>query len=51
MSLARLLVIALAGVALVWIAMILAFSPLLAHPAGDSGEGRFPGRTITGPNP
>ncbi len=51
LSLARLLVIVLAGAALVWIAMILAFSPLLAHPTGDSGEGRFPGRTITGPSP
>ena len=43
--------IVLAVVALVWIAVILAFSTLLADPTGDSGEGRFPGRTITGPNP
>ena len=51
MSLARLLVIVLAVVALLAVAVILAFSTLLAHPTGDSGEGRFPGRTITGPNP
>ena len=51
MSLPRLLVIALGVVVLVWIAVVLAFSTLLANPTGDSGEGRFPGRTVTGPNP
>jgi hypothetical protein len=51
MSLPRLLVIVAAVVALVWIAVVLAFSSLLASPTGDSGEGRFPGRTITGPTP
>jgi hypothetical protein len=50
-SLPRILLIVLAAVALLWIAVILAFSSLLAHPVGDSGEGRFPGRTITGPTP
>ena len=51
MSLPRLLLILVALVALVWIALILAFSSLLADPTGDSGEGRFPGRTITSPSP
>ena len=51
MSLVRLLVIVVAAVALVWLAVFLALSTLLGHPTGDTGEGRFPGRTITGTNP
>jgi hypothetical protein len=50
-SLRRILLIVLVAVALLLITAILAFSTLLAHPDGDSGEGRFPGRTITGPTP
>jgi hypothetical protein len=51
MSLPRLLLIVLAAIALVWIAVILIFTTLLAGPTGDSGEGRDPGSTITGPEP
>ncbi|MGZ8698078.1 MAG: hypothetical protein ACXWZ1_12070 [Gaiellaceae bacterium] len=51
MSLPRLLLIVLAAILLLWIAAILVFSTLLAGPTGDSGDGRFPGRTITGPKP
>ncbi len=51
MPLRRLLVIVLGVVALLWVVVFLALSTVLAHPTGDSGEGRFPGRTVTGPNP
>jgi hypothetical protein len=50
-SLPRLLLIALAAVALVWIGVILAFGSMLAHPTEDSNEGRFTGSTVTSTNP
>ena len=51
MSLPRLLVTIVAALALIWILIVLAFSSLLANPTSDSGDGRSPARTLTGPEP
>lgn len=51
MSSLRLILIALTVVAAVWVFLILAFSSLLADPTSGSGEGRFPGRTVTSTHP
>lgn len=51
MSLPRLVLTVLAGLVLLWILIVLAFSSVLADPTSGSGEGRFPDRTVTSPNP
>jgi hypothetical protein len=51
MSFPRLILIALAVVIVVSVFMVLVFSSLLADPTSGSGEGRFPGRTVTSPHP
>lgn len=47
----RIILIALAVLAVLWVFTVLAFSSVFADPTSGSGEGRFPGRTVTSPNP
>ena len=51
MSFPRLIVIALAVVIVLSVSVVFAFSSVLADPTSGSGEGRFPGRTVTSPHP
>ena len=49
MSLSRLVLTALAALAVLWVLVVLAFGSASSEPTSGSGEGRFPGRTETHP--
>ena len=51
MSIPRLIVTVVVALVLLLILVVLAFTTLLAHPTSGSGEGPFPGRTLTSPEP
>ena len=50
-AIARLILIVLVVLAVLWVLVVLAFSSVLADPTSGSGEGRFPGQTVTSTNP